>query len=169
MKSHYTATYDGESKEVTLEARRDGSYRVCVGETELEIDVQVVGDRAYQLVSGGEVHDLVVSGAGPEVTIYERGSETAVQLLDEQQLARRAHLDADGQADGATVSAPMPGKVVKALVKEGDEVEKGQGVIVVEAMKMENELKSHVAGKVKLIAVENGENVDAGQQLVVIE
>jgi len=63
----------------------------------------------------------------------------------------------------------MPGKVVKVLVAVGDEVKSGQGVIVVEAMKMENELKSPKDGKVKTVAVKEGQAVEAGQSLVTLE
>jgi len=63
----------------------------------------------------------------------------------------------------------MPGKVVKLLVNEGEEVKRDQGVIVVEAMKMENELKSAVAGKVKEIFVKEGEIVESGAKLLLVE
>ena len=63
----------------------------------------------------------------------------------------------------------MPGKVVKLLVDEGEEVQSDQGVIVVEAMKMENELKSAVTGKVKEIFVQEGEVVEAGAKLLLVE
>src|SRR4030065_584755 len=72
-------------------------------------------------------------------------------------------------AGKARAASPMPGKVVKLLVKEGEEVKSDQGVIVVEAMKMENELKSAVAGKVKEIFVKEGEGVEAGAKLVLVE
>ena len=62
----------------------------------------------------------------------------------------------------------MPGKVVKVLVAVGDEVKSGQGVVVVEAMKMENELKSPKDGKVKAVAVKEGQAVEAGQSLVTL-
>jgi biotin carboxyl carrier protein len=67
------------------------------------------------------------------------------------------------------LTSPMPGKVVKLLVGEGQEVGAGQGVIVVEAMKMENELKSAVAGKVKEIFVEEGQVVESGAKLLLVE
>ena len=69
----------------------------------------------------------------------------------------------------SAVLSPMPGKVVKVLVAVGDEVKSGQGVVVVEAMKMENELKSPKDGKVKAVAVKEGQPVEAGQSLVTLE
>ena len=74
-----------------------------------------------------------------------------------------------GAAGKAMVTSPMPGKVVKLLVGEGEEVRTDQGVIVVEAMKMENELKSAVTGKVKEIFVKEGEVVESGAKLLLVE
>ncbi len=81
---------------------------------------------------------------------------------------------AGGQSGGAdhgtvTLKAAMPGKVVEILVEPGDPVETGQGVLVVEAMKMQNEVKSPKGGVVQAVRVEPGESVGAGQALVVVE
>jgi biotin carboxyl carrier protein len=75
-----------------------------------------------------------------------------------------------GVADGAHhVVAPMPGRVVRILVEPGQEVEARQGLVVVEAMKMENELRTPKAGTVKEISVSEGESVEAGRLLIVVE
>jgi biotin carboxyl carrier protein len=66
------------------------------------------------------------------------------------------------------VDAPMPGKIVRVLVKEGDAVEEGQGLVVVEAMKMENELKSPKAGVVRELHAQEGQPVEAGAKLAVV-
>jgi biotin carboxyl carrier protein len=75
-------------------------------------------------------------------------------------------MDLQGQQK---VSVPMPGKVIAVLVSEGDVVEKGQGLVIVEAMKMENEVRSPIAGAVKEIKVKQGETVEAGAVLLVVE
>ena len=86
---------------------------------------------------------------------------------------RRRHESAGAGATATTgvqrVTAPMPGRVVRILVKAGDEVAVRQGLVVVEAMKMENELSSPKAGRVKEVAVAEGTSVEAGRLLVVIE
>ncbi|MGZ3443898.1 MAG: biotin/lipoyl-containing protein, partial [Polyangia bacterium] len=69
----------------------------------------------------------------------------------------------------SAILSPMPGKVVKVLVAVGEEVKAGQGVMVVEAMKMENELKAPRDGKVKAVAVKEGQPVEAGQSLVTLD
>ena len=82
----------------------------------------------------------------------------------------RAAADGGTHAHGdATVVAPMPGRVVRVLVAVGDEVAAKQGLVVVEAMKMENELRSPKAGRVKDVSVTAGDSVEAGRVLLVVE
>jgi biotin carboxyl carrier protein len=82
----------------------------------------------------------------------------------------RHRADSGVATDGEQpVTAPMPGRVVRVLVQAGDEVAAKQGVIVVEAMKMENELRSPKAGRVKEVSVTPGTSVDAGRVLLVVE
>lgn len=76
---------------------------------------------------------------------------------------------AAGGPGGQRVVAPMPGKVVRLLVQPGDEVSEGQGVVVVEAMKMENQLTAPRAGRIAEVAVDEGASVEAGRVLVVLE
>ena len=77
--------------------------------------------------------------------------------------------DAASLTGAQRITAPMPGRVVRVLVREGDEVAAGQGVVVVEAMKMENELASPKAGRIKEVAVAEGASVEAGKVLAVVE
>jgi biotin carboxyl carrier protein len=76
----------------------------------------------------------------------------------------------DAQLQGRQkISVPMPGKVIAVLVAEGDQVEKGQGLVIVEAMKMENEVHSPVTGEIKEIKVKAGDTVEGGAVLVIVE
>jgi pyruvate carboxylase subunit B len=93
-----------------------------------------------------------------------------VQALDERQRAIREFAGAAAVSHGPIdETAPMPGLVLKVEVSEGERVERGQGIIVIEAMKMENELKASSAGHVTDIRVAAGQAVDKGQTLLVIE
>ena len=98
---------------------------------------------------------------------YE-GEHFEFELFDERKslLKKSAAMGVEGVQE---IKSSMPGKIVKILVGEGEEVEQGQGLVVVEAMKMENEIKSPKAGSVKKIGVEEGETVEAGAILVVVE
>jgi biotin carboxyl carrier protein len=108
--------------------------------------------------------------ASGNLTIHVNGRVVAASVgASRGSWARRGH-EAGGPGKGPqTVTAPMPGKVVKVLVKSGDAVTARQGVIVVEAMKMENELHAPKAGTVTDIKVVEGASVEAGATLIVID
>jgi biotin carboxyl carrier protein len=111
--------------------------------------------RQFRCVLDGDA--VVVDGRRHEFTVY-----------DPRSLAGR--LGSGGGADGPRpVKAPMPGRVVRVLVAVGDEVVEGQGVVVIEAMKMQNELKSPKAGLVARVGVGVGDTVGSGDVLVVVE
>jgi len=95
------------------------------------------------------------------------GRTVEVELIDPRKRARNGH--GAGAHGRQNIAAPMPGKVVRVLVAVGDEVEAGQGVVVVEAMKMQNEMKSPKNGKVAQVLTEPGATVNVGDTLVVIE
>lgn len=110
----------------------------------------------------------VVPGAARDELLVTLGGRLAVVLVN----GRRAHRAADGAARAhgeIAIVAPMPGRVVRLLVAPGDEVTVRQGIVVVEAMKMENELRAPRAGRVKDITVVPGTSVEAGRVLAVIE
>lgn len=172
MKTQYTVPVGDEQRKVAIEPRDNGAYNVTVDGETVVVDAQEVGHREYHLLLGDEAHGFLVDGEAPEIWIHTDGTAIEVQLMDERLEARMAATGSglNRSADGTVaISAPMPGKVVKCLVQEGQQVSEGQGVIVVEAMKMENELKSMVSGKVMAVKVEEGDNVDAGVCLVLIE
>jgi len=97
------------------------------------------------------------------------GRSYHINLVDERRM-RVGGNQAGAQLQGRQkVSVPMPGKVIALLVSEGDQVEKGQGLVIVEAMKMENEVHSPIAGEVKEITVKAGETVEGGTVLMIVE
>jgi biotin carboxyl carrier protein len=100
--------------------------------------------------------------------IIVNGHRIAVTIQDPKRLSHNA--GAAGQAGGrAVLTSPMPGKVVRVLCAAGDEVAEGQGILVVEAMKMQNEVQSPKTGKVVEIKVTEGQTVNAGEVLAVVE
>jgi biotin carboxyl carrier protein len=115
----------------------------------------IIDGRQYRCIFDG---DAVLIG----------GRRYAFALDDPRSLRGRKGAG-DGAAGPRAVKAPMPGRVVRVLVAEGDQVEEQQGVVVIEAMKMQNELKSPKAGRVARIAAMVEETVSAGDVLVVIE
>jgi len=170
MKTTYTITKGEEQQAVTVVSDDLGNYTVTVGEETLEINAEALGGGEYHLMHQGRSLNLLLQGDVPDLVVHLEDAQVPVNLLDERTAARMAATGGAGAGGAAgAVQAPMPGKVVKTLVKEGDEVTSGQGIIVVEAMKMENELRAPAGGTVKSVLASEGQNVDAGQDLVIIE
>jgi biotin carboxyl carrier protein len=159
---------------VRLEPSRaaDGALLVRVGEGDsaetrrLEIDRR--GPFLVVRLEDGRCFEAVVERREAVTVVWLAGRQYAFALADER-AARRAHDRAGGGGGPQTVKAPMPGKVVKHLVTVGDRVEAGQGVVVIEAMKMENELRAPAPGVVKALPAAEGTAVEAGAPLVVLE
>lgn len=121
----------------------------------------LVGGRSFHVVANGHV---VASGRGE---IIVNGRSFVVEVFDPREMRGRK---GTGTAEGRqNIAATMPGKVVRVLVAQGDEVEAGQGLVVVEAMKMQNEMKSPKAGRVAEVKTKADATVAAGEVLLVIE
>ena len=164
---------------------RPGQYRVSVDGVSRLVGVSKTGDFGLSLLTAAENGEAgagadpeaalltasmdfqVVPGAAPgEVLVGSRGRTVAVSVNGR----RSAHADGALHAHGAvTIVAPMPGRVVRVLAAAGEDVAARQPVVVVEAMKMENELRAPRAGRIKEIAVAPGTSVEAGRVLAVIE
>ena len=153
-----------------------------------EVDVSVDGTRVQSPDVDGEAHVADVDGTpirvvrierrvyrvlasrGPaagQYTLHVNGFRFDVEALDERTLAIRELAGAAGKPTGPTsLAAPMPGLVVRVLVKPGDRVQAGQGLIVIEAMKMENELRATAPSIVRAVRVDAGNAVEKGAVLV---
>jgi biotin carboxyl carrier protein len=145
--------------------------RATVGRASFELKVQRVEDGVFLLTYKNRTIEVFVVESGPhseEFTVHINGKSHRLSIHDEKRLQRgtKHSREAVGRV---TIAAPMPGKVVRLLVKSGDNVEAGQGLIVVEAMKMQNEMVSPRAGKVAEITVIPGDTVNSGDVLIVIE
>jgi biotin carboxyl carrier protein len=166
------AEIDGEK--VALEVKREGG-RVSaeVGGRRYELEARSVDAGVYLLIHGGRVYECRV-GAEPgsegrgALRVSVGAREYGVRLSDPK-LLRGAGAAGGEQGGRAQVKAPMPGKVVRVLVEAGQAVETGQGLVVVEAMKMQNELKSPKSGTVTELRAGPGSTVNAGDVLVVVE
>lgn len=145
-----------------LEVRLDGR--------EFRADLLQVEPGLYSLLIGGRSFEIDVLEMEDALMVLVDGQPFRVEIQDEQQQRLRSAAGrGEVTAGKRVVTAPMPGRVVKLLVRPGDAVRSGDGIIVVEAMKMENELKAPAAGTVKEVRVEEGKAVSGGDVLVVIE
>jgi len=163
---------NGRARTVVVERTTPGRYRILVDGVPHEIDAARVGNFGLSLLldATGTTREVQVTPAGgPGELLVTMGGRIAAVSVNGRRSGHGTG-DAGAHAHGEQrVVAPMPGRVVRLLVAAGDEVAARQGVVVVEAMKMENELRSPKAGKVKEVVVAAGASVEAGRVLVVIE
>jgi biotin carboxyl carrier protein len=130
---------------------------------EREYSIAPLGPGSFSVLIGERSYDVVASRG----VVRVNGREFAVEVFDPRGLRSRKTA---GVGEGRIqIPAMMPGKVVRVLVQEGDEIEKGAGLVVVEAMKMQNEMKSPKAGRVVEVKTRPNATVAAGEVLMVIE
>ena len=153
---------------VAIERTREG-YLVEVDGRRFEVDCAPAGGSLYSLVIGGLQWEVSTQAEGDgRYRIGALGGETLVEVRDPLSHLARGSVAAAPDRGKREVHAYMPGRVVAVLVAEGQPVEVGTGVVVLEAMKMENEIRSEVAGVVAKLHVEPGQSVEGGDLLFVI-
>jgi len=160
---------DGELRQVELTQNESGQYRVSIdGEPAVDVTAQVLRPGVLSLNIGGKAYRCVLEESAEGPAVHLAGKRLLYRVDDPRSLKsrRRRHSGAEGPKP---VTAPMPGRVIRVLATVGDAVEAHQGVVVIEAMKMQNELKSPKAGKVVQLRVQPGDTVAAGDVLAVVE
>ncbi len=159
----------GEELPVDVDHLPNGELSVVVNGRRLAADaVALQGSTSIGI--DHHIVDLWMEGTAPGVGVIAHGHRFYAKVESERMRALAAALGSKGASAGeGTVCSPMPGRVLKLLVAEGDTVEAGAAVVVVEAMKMENELATQRAGTVKKIHVAAGQAVESGAKLVEIE
>ncbi len=163
------AVKDGEATELLVEALGADRYAVTIDGKRVEVDALQLPTGALSLLAEDQSWSADFDEKGDEIGVILRGQLTRLDVVDERKLRLRAASAAFSVEGKQTINAPMPGKVVKILVKVGDVVTEGQGLVVVEAMKMENELKSPKAGAVTEVLTKEGTAVENGAPLIVVE
>jgi biotin carboxyl carrier protein len=169
LPGRFAVKIDGKERIVEL---ADGA-KPRVDDVEIDVEVVEAERGVWVLRRGGEQTVAAVDGSGAKMTVEIRrpGGDPLV-LAAEMTDARRAKIAVPARAgnDAAPVAmrSPIPGRVVKVLVKVDDIVKAGQTVVVLEAMKMENELRAPRAGRVSIVRCAEGTAVEAGQDLVTI-
>jgi biotin carboxyl carrier protein len=167
------AQLSGKEHEVSL-SLTDRAVDVAVDERHYDLQVRELASGEYLLINGSNIYKCRVSGrsgsfaAGQSFAVVLRGRNYEVAVVDPKRL-RSGQSAGAHHAGAAEIVSPMPGKIVRVLVQPGDNVEAGAGIIVVEAMKMQNEMKAPKAGTVVSINADEGATVNAGDVLAVIE
>jgi glutaconyl-CoA/methylmalonyl-CoA decarboxylase subunit gamma len=165
----YFVTFpSGDEIPVEVDHLPTGEISVVVNGRRLSVDAIPLGGTTSMRIDN-RVVDLWMEGTPPGVGVIARGHRFYVKAESERLRALAAALgDKAGGAGEGMVTSPMPGRVLKVLVAEGDTVEAGAPLVVVEAMKMENELGAARSGTVRRIHVTPGQNVESGARLVEI-
>lgn len=163
----YDVVVDGKSFRVEL-TREDGRLRCTVDGQEVPLDAELTAQDVLSLILQGRSYEVKREAGPSDVHMVVGMARYAVEVRDPRALRGRRAAGADDQGPKKLVS-PMPGKVVRVLLPAGAAVEAGQGVVVVEAMKMQNEIKSPKKGTVAKILAAEGAAVVAGEALAIVE
>jgi len=157
----------GETLEIDVKELPSGGLDVRAVGARVDVDVELVGN-ALSVRVDGRVIDLTVEGTPPELGVVASGHRSYVRVESDRQRAAAAAMGRAGAGGEDLVRSPMPGRVVRVMVAAGDTVEAGQPLVVIEAMKMENELKSKRAGRVAEVLVAAGAAVEGNAKLLKI-
>jgi biotin carboxyl carrier protein len=153
---------------VPVEVRRDGeAYVVTVDGHARSVDLRRLGPGALSLIVDGRSHEALLERKPEGYTVHLREDTFEVALAE----GVRTETGAAGRATAGPlrVTAPMPGRIVRVVVEAGQQVEAGQGLVVMEAMKMENELRAARAGRVAEVHARERQAVETGALLVVLD
>jgi biotin carboxyl carrier protein len=158
----------GAIRIVELERNAD-HWRITLDGQPLDADAVEIAPNTFSILLRGQSHEIRVTPSPDGTLTMQTGvEEFNAEVLDPRAWSGRRH-SAQEAVGRQQVVAPMPGKVVRLLVKAGDAVEAGQGLLVVEAMKMQNEIRSPKSGVVERLLAQEGQPVNAGEILAWVE
>ena len=162
----YDVSIDGKGYRLELE-RAEDRWSCLLDGREVELDAVLVRRDVLSLRIGNQAYEIKSERVGSDWHLCVGSSRFTCEARDPRTLRNRSRA-ADDRGP-KKLMAPMPGKVVRVLAREGDEVEAGAGVLVVEAMKMQNEIKSPKKGTIQKILVAEGTAVNAGDVMAIVE
>ncbi len=162
----YEISIDGTNYRLEL-SQIEGRWTCRLDGREIEADAVLARPDVISLRLGNKAYEVKCERVGSDLHLWVGSVRYEAEVRDPRSLRSRARAVEDHGPRKLT--APMPGKVVRILLREGAEVEAGTGILVVEAMKMQNEVKSPKKGKVQKIVVSEGAAVNAGDVLGIVE
>ena len=162
----YDVSIDGKSYRLDLD-RAENRWSCRLDGRDIEVDAVLARPDVLSLRIGNHAYEVKCERVAGDMHLWVGSARFAVDVRDPRSLRGRVRVVDDHGPK--KIAAPMPGKVVRVLVSQGAEVEAGAGVLVVEAMKMQNEIKSPKKGTVQKILVSEGAAVNAGDVLAIVE
>jgi len=146
-------------------SNKDKRFKLSIGERSREFTVKKVKNKNYIIVGDdGKVYDVFVDGREDGSVVFFKGN--GFKVKDSNLARKRGGFEIDGEV---TVKSPLPGQIKKIFKTEGDEIDSGESVLVLEAMKMENEIKSPKKGKIKKIFVSENSSIESDGKLFIVE
>ena len=163
----YDITIDGQTYRLELE-RSDGRWQCRLDGRDVQLDAMLARRDVLSVLIEGKAYEVKRELTATDLHLWVGSVRYAAELRDPRSLRSRKGAGGDTQGPRKLL-APMPGKVVRVLLREKSAVDLGQGILVVEAMKMQNEIKSPKKGTVQKIVAAEGANVNAGDVLAIVE
>lgn len=165
----YVVTDAGRELDISVTPRDDGRWDVAVGDRTVVVDLRDGGGRSlFSLLVGDVAYEASVVRIDDRYRVGLRGHDITLTVESEQQRNARLVDATSGDVGPQTVKSVMPGRVVKVLVRVGEQVTSGTPLLILEAMKMENEIRSPSEGTVTALLVAEGATVGNGEPLVTI-
>jgi biotin carboxyl carrier protein len=153
----------------TVEVERGADrWKISLDGQPVDADAVEIDPNTFSLILEGQSYEVRITPSADGVLKLQTGlQEFSAEVVDPRAWRGRRHgaLEVEGRQQ---VTAPMPGKVIRILVQAGDRVEAGQGLLVVEAMKMQNEIRSPKGGTIERLQVKEGQAVNAGEVLCIV-
>ena len=163
----YDVTIDGKNYRLELE-RTDAGWRCRLDGREVPVDAVLARRDVLSVLIEGKAYEIKRERTATDVHLWVGGTRYAAELRDPRSLRSRKGATGDDTGPRKLI-APMPGKVIRVLLQEKAQVEPGQSILVMEAMKMQNEIKSPRKGTIQKILATEGANVNAGDVLAIVE
>jgi len=160
-----------QNKEVEILERQSNKLLVVVDNKKYHVDVKKIDKNTYSLLHKGKSYDLKVVSEDDKgkYSVKYQFNHYDVEIMDSVARYRKNRGNNDIEEDQSSISSPMPGKVVKIPIEVGDNVESGQTLIIISAMKMESEYKAKKDGKIKEILTTEGSTIEGNQSLILLE
>ncbi len=159
-----------DSRACIVELNRDAErWRISIDDRAVDADALEIAPGIFSILLNGKSYEVRVTPTpAGALTLQTAHHEFSAEVVDPRALRGRRHgaLEAEGRQQ---ILAPMPGKIIRVLIQTGEKVEAGQGLLVVEAMKMQNEIRSPKSGTVERLLVKEGQPVNAGEVLAWID
>jgi biotin carboxyl carrier protein len=163
----YEITIDGARRSVEFTPPKDSARAsFTIDGRQADADAVRISRNVYSILLGGRVVEVTVEETSGGLLLRANGREFQIEIFDPRswRRGRGAGIELEGRQQ---LVAPMPGKIVRVLVAAGEQVSAGQGLMVIEAMKMQNEIRSPKSGRVEKVARE-GQTVNAGEVLAIV-